>query len=173
MKARPSTATDPWLDALAEDAYALPALREQLADPATRATRHPARLPATMIENAHRRLGALRPTRAHAVAALLAVLSEPKPVVRFSPPVRRATLAAFARAACTRGLQLDSRTRLLYAAGRIGINGEVLALPAEQRVAIAGLADGRALRPAQCVRLSETLLHRLYEWYVAGWLHAG
>jgi 50S ribosomal protein L16 3-hydroxylase len=164
---------DPWLDALAERAHALPSLRAQLADPAVRATRHPAQLPAAMIDRAQKRLAALRPTRAHAVAALLALLSEPKPVVSFKPPARPATPARFARRIAQHGLHLALPTRLLYADGRIGINGETAALPATERAAIARLADQRHLTAAQCARLSDALIHRLHGWYVDGWLHPG
>jgi 50S ribosomal protein L16 3-hydroxylase len=164
---------DPWLDALAEQAHALPALRAQLADPATRPTPHPAQLPSAMIDSAQRRLGALRPTRTHAVTALLALLSEPKPAVSFAPPMRPASFAAFERAAVRRGLRLDLCTRLLYAGGQIGINGEALSLTAVERTSIAGLADRRALTPAQCARLSEPVLRRLHGWYVDGWLQPG
>jgi 50S ribosomal protein L16 3-hydroxylase len=161
---------DPWLDALAESAHGRPALRALLTDPATRATPHPAQLPTAMIETAQRRLQAVQPTRAHAVAALLAVLSEPKPVVSFSAPARPLSPTRWARAAAKRGVRLDLRTRLLYRAGQVGINGEVLPIGRDERAQLARLADQRALTPAQC-RLSDHLCARLHEWYVFGWLH--
>ena len=164
---------DPWLDALGEQAHALPQLRAQLADPTIRATRHPARLPPAMIDSTHRRLSALRPTRTNAAAALLALLSEPKPQVSFTAPDRPMAFARFRQAAMRQGLSLDLRTRLLYAGGRVGINGESLSLPAAERTAIARLADGRALTASQCARLSERVLQRLHGWYVDGWLHPG
>lgn len=164
---------DPWFDALAEAAHALPGLRAQFCDPARQPTRRPARLPAAMIALAQQRLAALRPTRVHATIALLALLSEPKPVVSFTPPARPAARPLFVRRIARRGLQLDLATRLLYADGRIGINGETTALAAAERAPIARLADQRGLTAAQCARLSDAVVQRLHEWYVAGWLHAG
>jgi 50S ribosomal protein L16 3-hydroxylase len=164
---------DPWLDALAEHAHDLPALRTQLGDPANRPTLHPARLPKAMIDTAHRRLKALKPARGHAVTALLALLSEPKPVVSFGAPARPLSIAQFRRSVMAKGLQLDLRTRLMYAAGRAGINGECLALEVAERAPIARLADRRELLPADCCRLSEAVVERLHGWYVDGWLHPG
>jgi 50S ribosomal protein L16 3-hydroxylase len=164
---------DLWLDAIAESAHALPTLRAQLADPALRATQRPAQLPNAMIDHAQRRLARVRPTRSHAIAALLSLLSEPKPVVAFAAPPRPANPAQFARRIARSGLRLDLATRLLYAADRLGINGEVAALPAAERAAITRLADQRGLSAAQCARLSDAVVQRLHGWYVDGWLHPG
>jgi 50S ribosomal protein L16 3-hydroxylase len=164
---------DPWLDALAERAQALPALRVQLAERSGRATSRPAQLPPATIDAVHRRLGALRPRRAEAAAALLEALSEPGPVVSFAPPPRPLAPAAFRQLAGVRGLRLDSRTRLLYAGSRIGINGATVAVAAAERAAIAQLADRRRLPAAACRRLSAVAVARLHDWYVCGWLHPG
>jgi 50S ribosomal protein L16 3-hydroxylase len=164
---------DPWLDALAERAHTLPALQAQLADPGARTSSHPARLPAAMIDAAHERLAALKPAREDALAALLAVLSEPKPVVSFDPPQRPLSVAGFIRRAAAKGVQLDLRTRMLYAEGRVGINGECLQVQRLGRATLARLADRRALSPPECRRLSDTVIERLHEWYVSGWLHPG
>ncbi len=164
---------DPWLDALAETAYDLPALRAQLADAADRPARQPARLPAQMIDRTHARLATLRPTRAHAEQALLAVLSEPKQVVSFAPPAPPLAAAQFARRMAKRGVQLDLCTRLMHTTGRLGINGEVAPLPAAERAAVTRLAHQRALTPAQCTSLPPAVCERLYRWYVDGWLHLG
>ena len=165
---------DPWLDALAESAHGRAALQAQLRERIDAPTAHPARLSEALIDDAFSRLRRIEPTRVQAEQALLAVLSEPKPVVAFDPPVRPLAAAAFARAAARRGLQLDLRTRLLVGGGgRIGINGEVLALAATERAPIARLADCRALPAAQCRALDPLLLTRLHGWYVDGWLHPG
>lgn len=165
--------TDPWLDALAETAHDLPALRAQLEDAADRPARQPARLPSQMIDRAHARLATLRPTRAHAEQALLAVLSEPKQTVSFAPPARPLAAATFARTIAQRGVRLDLRTRLLHTGDRLGINGETEPLPSIQRATLTRLANQRALTPAQCARLPPALCARLYGWYVDGWLQLG
>lgn len=164
---------DPWLDALAETAYDLPALRAQLEDAADSPARQPARLPAQMIARTHARLTAVRPSRAHAEQALLAVLSEPKQVVSFESPARPMTAATFARRIARRGLQLDLCTRLLHTNTRFGINGEVQPLPPAERAALTRLAHQRALTPAQCAQLSPAVCAHLHRWYVDGWLHLG
>ncbi len=164
---------DPWLDALAESAYDLPALRAQLEDAADLPARQPARLPAQMIDRTHAKLAALRPTRTHAEQALLAVLSEPKQVVSFAPPARPLAAAPFARRIAQRGVQLDLCTRLMHTTGLIGINGEVTSLPAVERAAVTRLAHQRALTPAQCSSLPPAVCERLYRWYVDGWVHPG
>lgn len=164
---------DPWLDALAETAYDLPALRAQLEDAADHPARQPARLPTQMIERTHARLAAVRPSRAHAEQALLAVLSEPKQVVSFEPPARPLTAATFARHIARRGVQLDLCTRLLHTNARLGINGEVQPLPPVERAALSRLAHQRSLTPVQCAQLSPAVCARLYRWYVDGWMHLG
>lgn len=164
---------DPWLDAIAESAHGLDALRAQVHDPGKAPTRQPAALPSAMVDAALAQLNRMQPTRAHAEQALLAVLSEPKPIVTFDPPARPMTPAAFAAAAARRGVALDLRCRLLRAGVRIGINGDVLALPAAERAAIARLADYRLLSAAQCRALAQPVVERLHGWYVDGWLHLG
>lgn len=164
---------DHWLDALAARAQTLPALRARLADPSRRPAPCPARIPAPMIESAHRRLSELKPTRADATAALLALLSEPKPVVTFRTPRRPLARERFGAAAAARGVRLDLGTRLLYAQRRAGINGELVALAPGELRAIEQLADRRNLSAARCRRLSVAATDRLHGWYVDGWLHLG
>jgi 50S ribosomal protein L16 3-hydroxylase len=94
-------------------------------------------------------------------------------VVSFAPPPRPLAPAAFRQLAGVRGLRLDSRTRLLYAGSRIGINGATVAVAAAERAAIAQLADRRRLPAAACRRLSAVAVARLHDWYVCGWLHPG
>ncbi|MCU0950126.1 MAG: cupin domain-containing protein [Burkholderiaceae bacterium] len=165
---------DPWLDALGESAHGRRGLQAQLRERVDAPTQHPARLSDALIDDAFAQLSRITPTRAQAEQALLALLSEPKPVVAFDAPARPLGRVAFARAAAARGLRLDARSRLLVGrGGRIGINGEVHTVSAAERAAIAGLADRRATPTARCAALAPTLLARLHGWYVAGWLHPG
>jgi 50S ribosomal protein L16 3-hydroxylase len=139
------------------------------------ASAHPARLPARMIEQAHRQLLLRQPARQDVALALLRQLSEPKARVTFEPPVRPMTPARFADAVRLRGLHADRRTRMLYSDQTLGINGELVPLPdpAERRL-IRSLADRRALpapfdaQPGGA--LSAAMLTRLYQWYRAGWV---
>jgi 50S ribosomal protein L16 3-hydroxylase len=159
-----------WFDAALET----PALQRQCRD-AGLATRAPARLPAAMVEDVFERMRRLRPGRAHAVRALLGLLSEPKPIVTFEARGRAPTASAFAAAIARRGLRADRRSRLLYtggAGGEFAINGETFALPAAAS-ALRSLADRRRLAPASCAGLSAHLCALLLDWYVAGWIHVG
>lgn len=143
-------------------------------DPGARPTRRPGRLPAALIEQAWQRLSRLRPRRSDAVEMLLAELTEPKPRVIFDRPRRPRSVAAFLHAAARGQLQLraDPRSRCLYAGRRFAINGEVgTAAAFDPR--LADLADRRRLDADSLRDAPRALLHRLHEWYVAGWLHAG
>lgn len=94
--------------------------------------------------------------------------SEPKPHVYFTPPGKPLGRKAFEKAAGSRGLKLDAKTRLLFIGKRFFINGEMLlASGAEGRV-LKILADTRQL-PAQ-MDLPANLLELFHEWYQAGWL---
>jgi 50S ribosomal protein L16 3-hydroxylase len=133
---------------------------------------HPAQLPAWMVEQAHRQLLRRQPARRDIALALLRQLSEPKPNVAFDPPQRPMTTARFTEAVADRGLKADRRTRMLYSNRTLAINGELVPLPqpAERRV-MTLLADRRILAAHACRGLSRTAWARLFEWYLAGWLH--
>jgi 50S ribosomal protein L16 3-hydroxylase len=128
--------------------------------------RQPAALPARLIEATHRAITQRRPRRGDTARFLLAHLSEPKAQVIFDPPARPLDARAFAARASAHGLQLDRRTRLLYRGGAVGINGEVIELPASVRRAVRKLADTRSLTAAPPAAMP--LLH---DWYRAGWVH--
>lgn len=163
---------DPWLDALA--ARARP--RGQVRDPGPAPVTRPARLPPSMIAAAHAELVRLTPTPEDAARALLTLLSEPKPHIRFEAPARPLGRSAFARRAAHAGLRPDPRTRMLYTGDAIAINGELRPaseLPRGAPAALARLADRRLLAPAECARLTADTLALLYGWYVDGWLQPG
>ena len=102
---------------------------------------------------------------------MLALLSEPKPIVAFGPCDRPLSLTRFGQHVARRGLRLDPRTRLLYAGGRIGINGEVMRCGTADLRALSRLANARALSTHDCAALGESVLALLHQWYLVGWLH--
>jgi 50S ribosomal protein L16 3-hydroxylase len=163
---------DPWLDAQAESAQRLKALDALLIESARRPATRPAQLPADLIDRAYAQLSALPPRRDHAAQALLAVLSEPKPAVTFTPRSRPLTPARFAQRVARHGLHLDPRTRLLYSERRIGINGDVISCNAADMNLLKQLANARLLKAHECGTPSEAALSLLHEWYVDGWLHS-
>lgn len=67
---------------------------------------------------------------------------------------------------------LDRRTRMLYDARHIYINGESFRAGGADATLMRRLADQRALGPRELGRASEGALSLLGEWCEAGWLHA-
>jgi 50S ribosomal protein L16 3-hydroxylase len=137
---------------------------------------HPARLPTQLVQQARRQLLRGRPGLRQVAMALLRQLSEPKPHVTFESPRPPMTLSQFADTLGRRGLVADRRTRMLYSDGTAAINGELVPLPhREQRRLIRTLADQRVLCAQQDARAgpdpTAEILARLYEWYLAGWVH--
>jgi 50S ribosomal protein L16 3-hydroxylase len=136
---------------------------------------HPARLPGQLVEQAHRLLLRGQPGRRDVAMALLRQLSEPKPRVTFEAPRPPMALSQFARALRSAGLRADRRTRMLYSDRTLAVNGELVELPGpQQRRLMRSFADRRVLlaQPdAPGLMLPAQLLARLYEWYLAGWVH--
>lgn len=161
---------EPWVADFAERT----ALDSRYADPGASATRRPALLPASMTTRMHRQLVRARPSRRDTERFLLSHLSDPKPQVVFTPPQKPLAPAAFARAASRRGLELDRRTRVLYSARDLAINGE--SQPLTRSVAaslLRRLGDERAI-PAQALATTDrATFGLLHAWYRAGWIRLG
>lgn len=145
-------------------------LEGRYADPDLRVPRHPAALPAEMIERLGAVIDRIRWSRRDIVDFLGRYLSEPKPNVFFEPPRRPLSKQRFAERVGREGLRLDPRTRLLFHGLAFYINGERAVVPAAQRRVLVELADRRALPPQT---LPQALLDVLYDWYKAGYLWPG
>ncbi|MCG3189719.1 MAG: 50S ribosomal protein L16 3-hydroxylase [Burkholderiaceae bacterium] len=91
-------------------------------------------------------------------------LSEPKPRVWFEAGRRAHSLGA-------RALALDRRTRMLYDADHVYINGEALAASGRDAQCLRRLADERALPAAEVGRLSRGGRTIVQQWLTAGWVH--
>ncbi len=149
---------------LAEDIE--PAARERLyADASQEGTATPGAIPPALQDfAAHVLQQALRdPHLLH--AALGELLSEPKARVWFDPPARRVDLSL--------GLRLDRRTRMMYDARHVFINGESFRAGGRDAILLRRLADRRRLAPAEVLRLSAQARATLDEWASAGWLEGG
>jgi len=68
---------------------------------------------------------------------------------------------------------LDRRTRMLYDARHLYINGESFRAGGRDATLMRKLADQRALGPRELAGASEDALALLSDWCEAGWLHAG
>jgi len=70
------------------------------------------------------------------------------------------------------GVALDRRSRMLYDAQHIFLNGEGFAVAGRDARLLRRLADERALPARDCAALSVQAQAVLTEWAQAGWLHA-
>lgn len=142
-----------------------PAARALYRDPRQPATAHPAALPDALLDFA--RAAVLRQLAdPDAMARVLGEhLTEPKPQVWFTPgtggdPSRR-------------GVRLDARTRMLYDARHVFINGDALRASGRDARLMRLLADARRLDAGHCARLSPPAAALLGDWCAAGWTHLG
>jgi 50S ribosomal protein L16 3-hydroxylase len=71
-----------------------------------------------------------------------------------------------------RAVRLDRRTRMLYDARHLYINGESFRAGGADATLMRRLADRRALGPRELAKASDDALSLLAEWCEAGWLHA-
>jgi 50S ribosomal protein L16 3-hydroxylase len=152
------------------DAIRVPEWR--YADPQRTPTSSPGRIDAGLQRAMASALGAIRWDRPIVDRFIGAWLSEPKANVFFEPPQRPLSRAAFGRrvvAGRTAGVRLDRRSRMLYDAEHVYLNGAIVAALG-QHPALAALADRRRLRDAG---LPQSTIDILYESYLSGALHVG
>ena len=130
-------------------------------DAAQPATAEPGRIPAALqrfaadaVARALRGAGALE-------AALGEALTEPKPQVWFEPG---------AAPALEHGVRLDPRTRMMYDATQVYVNGESWRAAGRDARTMRRLADARRLEPGEVSRASAAARALLVQWGEAGWL---
>lgn len=132
-------------------------------DPAQPAVPAPAEMPSALQEFARKAvLAALRDPDA-IDRALGESMTEPKPTVWFEqgePPDAWS------------GVSLDRRTRMLYDARHLYINGESFRASGRDARLMRRLADQRTLGPRDLATASEDARALLEDWCEAGWLHA-
>ncbi|MBF9266334.1 cupin domain-containing protein [Paracidovorax cattleyae] len=132
-------------------------------DPAQGAADRPGEIPAALLDFA-------RDALARALAEPLAVeralgesLTEPKPNVWFEPGDPEADVA--------QGVRLDRRTRMMYDAHHVFINGESYLAGGRDATLMRRLADQRELTARDLARAGEDALELLASWCDAGWVH--
>ncbi|VTU24131.1 cupin domain-containing protein [Variovorax sp. RA8] len=132
-------------------------------DPAQPAVPTPAEMPPALQAFAREAvLAALRDPDA-IERALGESMTEPKPTVWFEQGEAPAAWA---------GVSLDRRTRMLYDARHLYINGESFRASGRDARLMRRLADQRALAPRDLATASEDARALLEDWCEAGWLHA-
>ncbi|GAA4331026.1 cupin domain-containing protein [Variovorax defluvii] len=146
---------------LLQDAPAVAAVHYR--DPTQPAVDGPAEMPAALQHFARKAvLAALRDPDA-IPRALGESMTEPKPTVWFEGGEVPGEL---------RGVALDRRTRMLYDARHLYINGESFRASGRDARLMRRLADQRALGPRDLATASEDARALLEDWCEAGWLHA-
>jgi 50S ribosomal protein L16 3-hydroxylase len=132
-------------------------------DPDQAAAEHPGAIPQALQTYARAAVDAvLRDPRALA-RVLGEYLSEPKDSVWFEPQEAPAHLD---------GLVLDRRTRMLFDADHVFINGESYLASGRDATLMQRLADKRSLDARALRGASTGARELLLEWCEAGWLHA-
>lgn len=133
-------------------------------DRASTASATPARIPSTLesfARTAWQR--AVRNPQA-LQRALGQWLSEPKARVWFEPGQQAPGLGL-------RALELSRRTRMLYDAHHVYINGESLRAAGRDAQCLRQLADARVLPAADVGRLSKAARQIVQQWLSTGWIH--
>jgi 50S ribosomal protein L16 3-hydroxylase len=133
-------------------------------DPRQPATAQPALLPEAMLDFARDALQKAFDHPEHLALLLGEMLTEPKANVWFD--------AAAPDQPGTGDLVLDRRTRMLYDAQHVFINGEGFRAGGRDARIMRALADARRLTAADVARLSADARALLDQWREAGWLHA-
>lgn len=137
-------------------------------DPKQPATASPAAVPAGLSEFAAQAvLDALKDPLALS-CALGEYLTEPKPAVWFDEPE-----GLWDREALKAGrssIALDARTRMMYDAAHLFINGESYRAKGADANLMRTLADQRVLAAAELRKASASAVALLNDWHDAGWL---
>lgn len=132
-------------------------------DPKQGATAEPARMPAHFQNFAAEAVTKLLKLDPQAIdTALGEYLSEPKEGVWFSPVAVELS---------GQGLKLDRRTRMMYDAHRIYVNGESWRAAGADARLMRKLADQRELSAQDWARASTDAQELLTQWAEDGWLH--
>lgn len=149
----------------AEDAVGVALYR----DPDQLAVDQPAEIPARMLEFAQDALqDALQDSQALA-RGLGEYMTEPKPNVWFEARVASAGDVQTLKA---QGIRLDRRTRMMFDAHHVFINGESFTASGRDATLMRSLANTRCLSAREVGKLSAQALALLAAWWAAGWLQA-
>lgn len=131
------------------------------ADPRQEAVTEPALVPAALLEFARRAVEAAVQRPKALERALGEALTEPKAQVWFEPgePLPAG-----------QGVMLDRRSRMLYDAAHVFLNGESFRAAGRDAALMRALADNRRLSAAEVGRLSAGARELLDQWTEDGWL---
>lgn len=145
---------DPAADALGESLYK---------DASQSAVASPAAIPPAMQAFARMAVQTALQDDDNLACALGEYLTEPKANVWFDEPERQPVLE--------QGVRLDRRTRMMYDARHIFVNGESYRAAGRDAALMRLLADQRALDARQLRKASAGAYTLLLGWAEAGWVH--
>ena len=131
------------------------------ADPRQEAVTDPARVPTALLDFARRAVEAAVQSPQALERALGEALTEPKATVWFEPGEPLPS---------DLGAVLDHRSRMLYDAVHVFLNGESFRAGGRDAALMRGLADRRLLSAAEVARLSPDARELLDQWTEDGWV---
>ena len=132
-------------------------------DPKQGAVANPGEIPAAMYDFAREALVKALAEPLALERALGEYMSDPKPNVWFEPAEGFGMIE---------GVRLNRRTRMLYDAKHIFINGESYLAGGKDAQLMQKLADTRALTAREVQQFSDDALELLGDWVDAGWAHS-
>ncbi len=128
------------------------------------AVSNPGEIPAGMLDFARQALERAMAEPLALERALGEYLSDPKANVWFEPGAQNGMFES---------VVLDKRTRMMYDAKHIFINGESYLAAGKDAVLMRKLADNRALSRADLAKASDDALELLSVWFDDGWVRQG
>ena len=137
-------------------------------DPQQPATTSPAQIPKTLVHFARDAVDRVLKDPLAVACALGEIMTTPKPGVWFD--AMPDDIWKPAQNALQTGLQLDPKTRMMYDADHIFINGESYRAKGSDAALMQHLADYRSLPKEQLSKASAAARALLAEWKSAGWL---
>ena len=139
-------------------------------DPKQAATQTPAAMPEGLLSFAEEAVRKAMQDPLAMACALGEYMTEPKASVWFEAPETAVDPADLAEAGV--GLALDDKTRMMYDANHIFINGESYRAKGADARLMQRLANQRRLSAADLSRASDSALDLLGEWQEDGWVIA-
>ena len=149
-----------------EDADTLPkSSQKRYADKMQTATPAPAELPSALVSFANAAVHRVLSDSLAVACALGEIMTSPKAKVWFDEPLTTWSGTG------GQGVLLDIKTRMMYDADHIFINGESYLAKGADAKLMHKLANERGLSPPALARASTGATDLLADWHAAGWIH--
>ncbi len=133
-------------------------------DPQQVATATPAMLPDALTQFAHDAINSALQDPLAIACALGEIMTTPKPGVWFEDAMVDAPVTL------TSSIKLNPKTRMMYDANHVFINGESYRARGKDAALMQRLANQRSLAPSELAKASADALQLLGDWCEAGWI---